>query len=204
MVRECRPPARDPSSSWWRAARRQRRRSPPASARPPASGRSGHRRRSPPRLGRHSRPRRRAARARMCHSIVGVTSRRRLLRPAGRSASCVVSSSGAAASRAVAGRGGPRQLGGRPGHRAPRQRRLRFILSSVRGNSRSRRLPNDPPSLVAFHADGTYQEADADGTVGIGSWEATGPSSLNLTFDAYLPDAATAPPRWRRSAPRAR
>ena len=45
----------------------------------------------------------------------------------------------------------------------------------------------DPPSLVAFHADGTYQETDADGTVGIGSWEATGPSSVNLTFNAYLP-----------------
>jgi len=54
-------------------------------------------------------------------------------------------------------------------------------------------FPDDPPSLVAFHADGTYQEADADGTVGIGSWTATGPSSLNLTFMAFVPDEGSAP-----------
>jgi hypothetical protein len=54
-------------------------------------------------------------------------------------------------------------------------------------------FPGDPPSLVAFHADGTYQEADSDGTVGIGSWEATGPSSVNLTFMAYVPDDESAP-----------
>jgi hypothetical protein len=43
-------------------------------------------------------------------------------------------------------------------------------------------FPDDPPSLVAFHADGTFHEANADGTDGIGAWEATGPSSMNLTF----------------------
>jgi hypothetical protein len=43
-------------------------------------------------------------------------------------------------------------------------------------------FPEDPPSLLAFHADGTFHEANADGTTGIGSWEATGPSSMNLTF----------------------
>ena len=43
-------------------------------------------------------------------------------------------------------------------------------------------FPEDPPELIAFHADGTYQQASADGTSGIGSWEATGPSSINLTF----------------------
>ena len=48
-------------------------------------------------------------------------------------------------------------------------------------------FPNNQPSLVIFNADGTYQEADADGSVGIGSWEATGPSSLNLTFMSYVP-----------------
>jgi hypothetical protein len=48
-------------------------------------------------------------------------------------------------------------------------------------------FPDDPPSLVAFHADGTYHEADADGTTGIGSWEATGPTSFNLTFVVVFP-----------------
>jgi hypothetical protein len=56
-------------------------------------------------------------------------------------------------------------------------------------------FPDEPPSLVAFHADGTYQEADADGTTGIGSWEATGPSSVNLTFMSIFPsdDGGSAP-----------
>jgi hypothetical protein len=40
----------------------------------------------------------------------------------------------------------------------------------------------DPPSLVVFHADGTFHEANADGSAAIGSWEASGPSSMNLTF----------------------
>ena len=48
-------------------------------------------------------------------------------------------------------------------------------------------FPEDPPQLVAFHADGTYHEADADGTTGIGSWEATGPTSFNLTFVEIFP-----------------
>ena len=43
-------------------------------------------------------------------------------------------------------------------------------------------FPEDPPELVAFHADGTYQSSSADGTTGIGAWEATGPNSFNLTF----------------------
>jgi hypothetical protein len=43
-------------------------------------------------------------------------------------------------------------------------------------------FPEEPPQLIAFHADGTFQETSADGTTGIGSWEATGPSSINLTF----------------------
>jgi hypothetical protein len=47
-------------------------------------------------------------------------------------------------------------------------------------------FPEDP-SLIAFHADGTYQEASADGTTGIGSWEATGPASFNLTFIEMFP-----------------
>ncbi len=43
-------------------------------------------------------------------------------------------------------------------------------------------FPDEPPSPVAFHADGIYQQASGDGTAGIGSWEATGPNSFNLTF----------------------
>ena len=48
-------------------------------------------------------------------------------------------------------------------------------------------FPEDPPQLIAFHADGTYQESSADGTTGIGSWEATGPTSINLTFIEMFP-----------------
>jgi hypothetical protein len=48
-------------------------------------------------------------------------------------------------------------------------------------------FPEDPPSLVAFHSDGTYQEAGGDGSTAIGSWEATGPSSANVTFMEILP-----------------
>jgi hypothetical protein len=48
-------------------------------------------------------------------------------------------------------------------------------------------FPDDPGSLVIFHADGTYVEADTDGSTGIGSWEATGPSSANLTFVSMTP-----------------
>jgi hypothetical protein len=48
-------------------------------------------------------------------------------------------------------------------------------------------FPEDPPSLVAFHADGIYQEASADGSTGVGSWEATGPSSVNVTFIEMFP-----------------
>ena len=43
---------------------------------------------------------------------------------------------------------------------------------------------NDPanaPSLVIFHDDGTYVQADADGSNGIGTWEATGATSAALT-----------------------
>jgi hypothetical protein len=48
-------------------------------------------------------------------------------------------------------------------------------------------FPEDPPQLIAFHADGIYQEASADGTTGIGTWEATGPNSINLTFVEMFP-----------------
>ena len=43
-------------------------------------------------------------------------------------------------------------------------------------------FPDEPADVVAFHSDGTFQQASADGTSGIGSWEATGPTSINLTF----------------------
>jgi len=42
--------------------------------------------------------------------------------------------------------------------------------------------PSDPPSLVIFHDDGTYSEADPGGTDGVGAWEATGPNTANLTI----------------------
>src|SRR3954468_14584803 len=34
--------------------------------------------------------------------------------------------------------------------------------------------PDNSHSLFLFHSDGTYSEADADGTDGYGAWEATG------------------------------
>ena len=43
-----------------------------------------------------------------------------------------------------------------------------------------RRSPSSSPSS----ADGTLQDTNADGTTGIGSWEATGPNSFNLTFNS--------------------
>jgi hypothetical protein len=49
-------------------------------------------------------------------------------------------------------------------------------------------------ALDAFslHADGTYIEANADGTVRLGAWEATGPLTATLTIEAYSRDEAGA------------
>jgi hypothetical protein len=41
--------------------------------------------------------------------------------------------------------------------------------------------PDNPPSLFIFHDDGTYVQADPDGTTGVGAWEATGPTTARLT-----------------------
>src|SRR5215204_3564858 len=41
--------------------------------------------------------------------------------------------------------------------------------------------PSNPPSLAIFHDDGTYLQADADGSNGVGVWEATGANSAALT-----------------------
>jgi hypothetical protein len=49
-------------------------------------------------------------------------------------------------------------------------------------------FPEDPPSLVIFGADGTFEEVDADGAIGFGAWEATGPTSGNLTFVSMTPN----------------
>jgi hypothetical protein len=43
-------------------------------------------------------------------------------------------------------------------------------------------VPEEAPTLVVFHADGTYLQAEAQGLVGIGSWEGTGERSAALTF----------------------
>ncbi len=42
-------------------------------------------------------------------------------------------------------------------------------------------------SLVVFTSDGVYQQADYDGTVGVGSWEATGPTTAAMTFVQQYP-----------------
>jgi len=43
-------------------------------------------------------------------------------------------------------------------------------------------FPKEFTELMAIHADGTLQETASDGTTSIGSWEATGADSFNLTF----------------------
>ena len=50
--------------------------------------------------------------------------------------------------------------------------------------------PDDPPTLVVFHSDGTYTQVEADGAVGVGTWEATGEQSLALTFVEQFGDEA--------------
>jgi hypothetical protein len=47
-------------------------------------------------------------------------------------------------------------------------------------------FPGGPPQLVAAHADGTYHQVDSANVTGIGSWEATGPNSFNVTFNAQF------------------
>ena len=69
----------------------------------------------------------------------------------------------------------------RPPHR--RRRRRRVIPSSARGLL-GRWISRGFTELIAFQADGTLQETSTDGTTGIGSWEATGPDSFNLTFNS--------------------
>ncbi|HEY7029977.1 MAG TPA: hypothetical protein VH482_01555 [Thermomicrobiales bacterium] len=44
------------------------------------------------------------------------------------------------------------------------------------------RDPNGSRSLFIFHADGTYSEADADGTDGYGAWSPTGDSTADVTI----------------------
>jgi hypothetical protein len=43
-------------------------------------------------------------------------------------------------------------------------------------------MPEEAPILVVLHADGTYVQTEADGSVGIGSWVATGERSVAVTF----------------------
>ncbi len=44
--------------------------------------------------------------------------------------------------------------------------------------------PGTAPTTAIFHADGTYIQTDGSGT-GIGSWQATGPTSGALTMTQY-------------------
>ena len=45
-------------------------------------------------------------------------------------------------------------------------------------------FPEEFTELVAVQADGTLIDVNAAGSIGIGSWEATGPNSFNLTFNS--------------------
>ena len=57
-------------------------------------------------------------------------------------------------------------------------------------------LDNDPANpanalgTFILHADGTYAEVNPDGPVRLGAWEATGPTTANLTIAAFQQDAA--------------
>jgi hypothetical protein len=44
-------------------------------------------------------------------------------------------------------------------------------------------FPEEFTELAAVHADGTLLDTNTAGSIGIGSWEATGANSFNLTFD---------------------
>lgn len=48
--------------------------------------------------------------------------------------------------------------------------------------------PANALEIFILHADGTYVEANADGSVRLGAWEATGPTTANLTIVAYTKD----------------
>jgi hypothetical protein len=52
--------------------------------------------------------------------------------------------------------------------------------------------PTDADDLFSLHADGTYVEANADGSVRLGVWEPTSPTTATLTITAYSRDAAGA------------
>ena len=55
------------------------------------------------------------------------------------------------------------------------------------------RDPANPANALGtfiLHADGTYVEANPDGTVRLGAWEATGPTTATLTIAADQQDAA--------------
>jgi hypothetical protein len=49
--------------------------------------------------------------------------------------------------------------------------------------------PSTALNTFSLHADGTYVEANADGTVRLGVWEATGPTTATLTIETYRRDA---------------
>jgi hypothetical protein len=54
--------------------------------------------------------------------------------------------------------------------------------------------PTAARDVFILHADGTYVEANADGSVRLGAWEATSPTTANLTIvaDARGEDGADA------------
>jgi hypothetical protein len=52
--------------------------------------------------------------------------------------------------------------------------------------------PTNADDLFILHADGTYIEANADGSVRLGVWEPTSPTTATLTITAYSRDAAGA------------
>jgi hypothetical protein len=48
--------------------------------------------------------------------------------------------------------------------------------------------PTNPPTLASFGVDGIYSQVEADGTVGLGAWQATGPRTADMTFHGLATD----------------
>ena len=72
----------------------------------------------------------------------------------------------------------------------PRWRRALGRDPRAHGEPCRRGSANLTDALDTFiiHADGTYVEANADGSVRLGAWDATSPTTANLTIVAYTRD----------------
>lgn len=97
--------------------------------------------------------------------------------------------------RAVAGLGASGlglALGARPVAASPGLSTAGHPLVGTWFLTESSANPTIAHDLFSLHADGTYLEANADGSVRLGVWEPTSPTTATLTITAYRRDAAGA------------